>query len=105
MFALLELRKISTYRCWAQSAALVFACSAVFTVATAQEIKVGQVGPFTVLPSPDAHDINKGAQAYFNDINANGGLRGRKISFSNWTINSTVMNLPSKLRWRRSKNP
>ena len=65
----------------AQLAALAFVCSSVLNIATAQEISVGQIGPFTVLPSPDAHDINKGAQAYFNDINANGGIRGKKISF------------------------
>ena len=31
--------------------------------AHAQDIVVGQIGPFTVLPAPDAHEINKGAKA------------------------------------------
>ena len=51
------------------------------TLALAQDISVGQIGPFTGLPSPDAHEINKGAQAYFDSVNAGGGIKGRKISF------------------------
>lgn len=49
--------------------------------AIAQDIVVGQIGPFTVLPAPDALHINQGAQAYFDMVNAGGGVRGRKISF------------------------
>ncbi len=48
--------------------------------ALAQDIVVGQVGPFTVLPSPDAKEINEGAKAYFDQVNARGGVNGRKIS-------------------------
>ncbi|HEX5739288.1 MAG TPA: ABC transporter substrate-binding protein [Hydrogenophaga sp.] len=47
----------------------------------AQEIVVGQIGPFTVLPAPDAHEINKGAKAYFAQVNARGGVNGRRIAF------------------------
>ena len=49
--------------------------------AHAQDIVVGQIAPFTVLPSPDAHEINRGAQAYFDQINEAGGVGGRRISF------------------------
>jgi branched-chain amino acid transport system substrate-binding protein len=49
--------------------------------AHAQDIVVGQIGPFTVLPAPDAHEINKGAKAYFAQVNARGGVNGRKIAF------------------------
>lgn len=59
--------------------ALSFAMSV--HMANAQDISVGQIGPFTGLPSPDAHEINKGAQAYFDSVNAAGGIKGRKISF------------------------
>lgn len=51
------------------------------TVAWAQDIVVGQIGPFTVLPAPDAHELNKGIKAYFAQVNARGGVGGRKISF------------------------
>lgn len=41
---------------------------------------VGQIGPFTGLPSPDAPDIQAGAKAYFEQINKAGGVQGRRIS-------------------------
>lgn len=47
----------------------------------AQDIVVGQLGPFTVLPAPDAHELNKGTKAYFAQVNARGGINGRRISF------------------------
>lgn len=47
----------------------------------AQNIVVGQIGPFTGLPSPDALHLNQGAQAYFDSVNARGGVRGQKIDF------------------------
>jgi branched-chain amino acid transport system substrate-binding protein len=42
---------------------------------------VGQIGPFTGLPSPDATEVNQAAQAYFDQANAGGGIGGRKIDF------------------------
>jgi branched-chain amino acid transport system substrate-binding protein len=56
---------------------LVGAAQAAF----AQNIMVGQIGPFTGLPSPDATEINQSAQAYFDQVNAAGGVGGRKIEF------------------------
>ncbi len=44
-------------------------------------IVVGQIGPFTVLPSPDAKEVNEGARAWFQQVNRNGGVRGRPIEF------------------------
>lgn len=49
--------------------------------AWANDIVVGQIGPFTGLPSPDATHINEGAAAYFEQVNKAGGINGRKISF------------------------
>ncbi len=69
-------RSIPCWR-WLVAAGAAMAVAAVH----AQEIVVGQVGPFTVLPAPDAHEINKGAKAYFAQVNARGGVNGRKISF------------------------
>jgi branched-chain amino acid transport system substrate-binding protein len=57
------------------------AAAAIGGAALAQDIVVGQVGPFTGLPSPDAIEVNQGAQAYFDLINERGGIGGRKISF------------------------
>ena len=62
---------------WVVAAGAVLAMSA----AQAQDIVVGQIGPFTVLPAPDAHQINKGAKAYFAQVNARGGVNGRRIAF------------------------
>jgi branched-chain amino acid transport system substrate-binding protein len=50
--------------------------------AAAQEISLAQIGPFTGLPSPDAHEINAGANAYFAEVNAAGGINGRKITLT-----------------------
>jgi branched-chain amino acid transport system substrate-binding protein len=49
--------------------------------AAAGEIVVGQIGPFTGLPSPDATEVNEGAQAYFDQVNRDGGIAGNKIGF------------------------
>src|SRR5690606_19166496 len=53
---------------------LVAGAVAAMPAAQAQDIVVGQIGPFTVLPAPDAHEINKGAKAYFAQINERGGV-------------------------------
>lgn len=49
--------------------------------ARAQDIVIGQIGPFTGLPVPDATQINQGAKAYFAQVNKAGGVHGRKLSF------------------------
>lgn len=48
--------------------------------ALAQDIVVGQIGPFTGLLVPDAPQINRGIRAYLAQINKAGGVQGRKIS-------------------------
>lgn len=47
----------------------------------AQDIVIGQVGPFTGLPVPDALQISQGAKAYIAQVNKAGGIHGRKISY------------------------
>lgn len=47
----------------------------------AQDIVIGQVGPFTGLPVPDALQISQGAKAYIAQVNKAGGVHGRKISY------------------------
>ena len=54
------------------------------TGAFAQEIHVAQIGPFTGLPSPDAHEINAGANAFFESINAAGGVNGRRFALTKY---------------------
>jgi len=49
--------------------------------AQAQDIVIGQVGPFTGIPVPDAPEVNQGAKAYVAQVNKAGGINGRKISF------------------------
>jgi branched-chain amino acid transport system substrate-binding protein len=55
--------------------------------ARAENIVVGQIGPFSGLPSPDATEVRDGAQAYFDLVNASGGIRGRKIAM--FTLDDT----------------
>ena len=41
---------------------------------------VGRIGPFTVLPAPDPKELNEGFKACFRELNARGGINGRKVS-------------------------
>lgn len=50
------------------------------TAVRAQDLVVAQIGPFTVLPSPDAQEINVGAKAYFAQINERGGINGKRVT-------------------------
>lgn len=50
-------------------------------LAQAQDIVIGQIGPFSGLPAPDAPQLNQGAKAYFAQLNKAGGINGRKVSF------------------------
>jgi branched-chain amino acid transport system substrate-binding protein len=45
------------------------------------DIVVGQIGPFTGLPVPDAPQLNEGMKSAFAQLNARGGIGGRKINF------------------------
>jgi len=47
----------------------------------AQDIVLGQVGPFTVIPVPDAVEVNQGIKAFIAQANHAGGLRGHNLSF------------------------
>lgn len=51
------------------------------TAAQAQDIVLGQVGPFTVIPVPDAPQVNQGAKAFVEQANKAGGIRGHKLAF------------------------
>lgn len=69
----------ATVKRLAMHAAFVLTALAVMPTVNAQEIVLGQIGPFTVLPVPDAPEINQGIKAYVNEANKQ-GIRGRKIS-------------------------
>jgi ABC-type branched-subunit amino acid transport system substrate-binding protein len=45
------------------------------------DIVVGQIGPFTGIPVPDAPQLNEGIKAAFNQVNGRGGINGHKIAF------------------------
>lgn len=63
----------------------LWACLGLVASATAvaqqPPIVIGQIGPFTVLPSPDAKEVNEGARAWFQQVNRNGGVKGRALEF------------------------
>lgn len=50
-------------------------------VSQAQDIVLGQVAPFSVIPVPDGLETNQGIKAYLAQVNQGGGVRGRQISF------------------------
>lgn len=70
---------MATLKHLAINTAFVLAALAVIPAVNAQEIVLGQIGPFTVLPVPDAPEINQGIEAYVNEANKQ-GIRGRKLS-------------------------
>lgn len=56
-------------------------CSAAGAAPNADtEIVAAQVGPFTGLPVPDAHELNAGIRAAFAQVNARGGIGGRRLT-------------------------
>ena len=61
----------------------VLAAVAQPTVALAVDgdIVVGQIGPFTGIPVPDALQLNQGIKACFAQVNERGGIGGRRIAF------------------------
>ncbi len=60
--------------------ALVVVTATALVPAQAQDIVVGQIGPFTVLPVPDAKQVNEGIKAHLAQVNAAGGVGGRRVS-------------------------
>jgi branched-chain amino acid transport system substrate-binding protein len=75
-------RRLPSSARWTRRAALAAAASliAASTRAQSQDLVIGHVGPFTGLPSPNATDLVAGATAVIDQVNASGGIRGRKIS-------------------------
>jgi branched-chain amino acid transport system substrate-binding protein len=67
----------SAFKRWAAVVALAL-CIA--PAVKAQDITLGQIGPFTVIPVPDAVEVNQGIKAYIEQANHAGGVRGRKIT-------------------------
>ena len=64
-----------------RTAALLVGAHAVRPAAAAEgSIVVGQIGPFTGLPVPDAPELNLGMKAAFAKVNAAGGVGGRRIA-------------------------
>ncbi|EJE53766.1 hypothetical protein PMI14_01332, partial [Acidovorax sp. CF316] len=49
------------------------------SLALAQGIVFGQIGPFTKLPVPDAVEVNQGIKAYLTQANKT-GIKGQKIT-------------------------
>lgn len=45
------------------------------------DIVIGQIGPFTGIPVPDATQLNQGIKASLAQLNAKGGVNGRKLAF------------------------
>lgn len=61
-------------------AALLLACGCGAS-AVAQEIVIGQIAPIGVATTPEATDLHEGTKACVDQVNRNGGIRGRKLGF------------------------
>ena len=64
---------------------------------SAEDINVAQIGPFTGLPSPDAHEINAGALAYFAKVNASGGVNGKQLKLAKFDDGFNADNFAKQL--------
>lgn len=74
-------RRAALFAGLARTSALLAAPFVVRPAAAAEDsIVVGQVGPFTGLPVPDAPQLNLGMKAAFARVNAAGGVGGRRIA-------------------------
>ncbi len=62
-------------------AATALALGLVAAHARADNLLVGQVGPFTGFPTPEAWQVRDGARAYLDQVNRAGGVRGRRIDY------------------------
>lgn len=72
---------MSVYAFLARSARAATACAALFALGLhAQEVTLGHIAPFTVIPVPDAPETNQGIAAYLKAANAAGGVRGNKLN-------------------------
>jgi len=60
---------------------LVAAAQPTLALAAEGDIVVGQIGPFTGIPVPDALQLSQGIKACFAQINERGGISGRKVTF------------------------
>jgi branched-chain amino acid transport system substrate-binding protein len=72
---------MGTQSAFKQWAAVVALALCIVPAVKAQDIALGQIGPFTVIPVPDALEVNQGIKAYIAHANRSGGLRGRNLSF------------------------
>jgi ABC-type branched-subunit amino acid transport system substrate-binding protein len=73
--------KTTPLRFAVRACGLLLAAGLAAAAAGAQEVTFGQVGPFTVIPVPDAPEIKQGIEAFLKQANANGGVRGQKVNF------------------------
>lgn len=92
-------------RSWCRGAAAVLAWPSVTLRASAPELVVGQVGPFTGIPVPDAPQINQGAKACFALVNRQGGVNGRRISFFEIDDTYTVEGFEKAFRAALQRRP
>lgn len=68
---------LSAWRSTLVSALMAFAA----LTANAQDLVLGQIGPFTGIPVPDALEVNQGIRAYLALVNNRGGIGGEHIKF------------------------
>ena len=62
-------------------AALLLGVAGLAPALAASDVKLVQIGPFTVLPTADATQVNQGIKAFVNQANKT-GINGHRISFS-----------------------
>ena len=62
---------------WSASALLAWSCGA----ASAQDIVIGQIAPIGVPSTPEAALLNEGTRACVDQVNRQGGVKGRRLQF------------------------
>jgi len=63
---------------------MLLALTALTLPVRAQDIPLARIAPYTVLPSNDAKEVSQGIRAALDQVNAAGGIRGRKLTLDEY---------------------
>lgn len=84
---------------------LAFCMGLVALPAAAQPLVLGQIGPFTGIPVPDAIEVNQGVKAFIAQVNAMGGVRGQRVEFFQADDRYTADGFREQFKLAQDKKP
>lgn len=73
--------KTNGSRVWRQAVATAMLCLGGAATAATDDIVIGQIAPIGVATTPEAAQLFEGTRACVEQVNRNGGVRGRRLAF------------------------